>query len=84
MNIPKVTEYKPTAASCAQNKVKTQDLIQLHERKIKQVSDQNGDEITEKKVIKKGINPRTHFQIMNSKSVSTAEKGRQWSTPRRT
>ena len=49
MNIPEVTKYKSTAASCAQNKVKTQDSIQRHERKTKQVSDQNGDEITEQK-----------------------------------
>ena len=75
MNIPEVSEHKPTAASCAQNKAKTQDLIQLHERKIKQVLNQNGDKITENKVIKKGINPRTHFQIMNSNNDELSREG---------
>ena len=75
MNIPEVTKDKSTAAACAPNKEKTQDLIQLHERKIKQISEQNGDEILGKKVIKKCINQRTPFQIMNTKNDEHSKKG---------
>ena len=44
MNKPEVKESKSTEATSAQNKDKntTQDLIQLHEKKIKLISDKNG------------------------------------------
>ena len=49
MNKPEVKEYKSTAAACAPNKEKTQDLIQLHERKIKLISEKNRDRYWEKR-----------------------------------
>ena len=66
MNKPEVKEYKSTGATCALNKDKktSQDLIQLHEKKIKLISDQNGGKILGKKVINNCNNQLIPFQIM--------------------
>ena len=56
MNKPEVKKYESTGATCALNKEKitTQDLIQLHEKKIKLIADQNWGKILGKKVINNG------------------------------
>ena len=75
MNIAEVTERKPTAASCAQNKKKKHDLIQIYESKIKQALNQDGDKISKNKVIKKGINTLSKFQTMISNTVELKGEG---------
>ena len=64
MNKPEVKEYESTGATCALNKDKntTQDLIQLHEKKIKLISDQNGGKILGKKVIN-NFNNQTYTRL---------------------
>ena len=47
-----------------QGKITTQDLIQLHEKKIKLISDKNGSNNLRKKVINKCNNQMIPFQTI--------------------
>ena len=73
MNKPETKEWKHSAATCAQNKEKTMDLIKIHESKINKAVNKDEDVLKGIKVIMEN-NKAPIFQKMIIKSPEPEEE----------